>query len=101
MPTHTPVPINCVPWLQAGDYVGKNTCVCGVVTATYDDPGSSAFFINFSSDRIGYYAVSFNHTFTDIEGICVRICGTVDIYKDRPQTVIASPEQVQEIPACP
>ncbi len=102
-PTSTPSPSgpDCTWWLEAQDHVSTYQCICGVVTETYDDPNSSAFFINFSSDRTGYYAVSFNLSFHGLASKCVRICGVVQMYKDRPQTVISETDQLQELDTCP
>lgn len=92
---------DCAWWNAANTYIGTHHCICGVVTETYDDPSSTAFFINFSSDHSGYYAVSFNLSFHDLEGKCVRICGMVEIYRDRPQTIIREVEQLEQIGSCP
>ncbi len=92
---------DCAWWDEAHTYIGTHHCICGVVTETYDDPSSTAFFINFSSNYSGYYAVSFNLTFHDLEGKCVRICGMVETYRDRPQTIIHEVEQLEEIGSCP
>lgn len=100
-PTQTPTMPDCSRWDQAEAHIGTHHCICGVVTGIYDDPGSTAFFINFSSEHSGYYAVSFNLTFHDLAGKCIRICGMVDTYRDRPQTVISQSEQLQEVDTCP
>jgi hypothetical protein len=100
-PTPSRTMPDCVSWLEAQDHVGAHQCICGVVTETYDDPNSTAFFINFGSDRTGYYAVSFNLTFAGLEGRCVRICGVVEMYRERPQTIIRAIGQVEELGTCP
>ncbi len=102
-PTPTPSPDKpgCIWWHQAQAYVGSHQCICGVVADTYDDPNSAAFFINFDFDRRGYYAVSFNLTFTSIEGHCVEICGLVELYRGRPQTIISELNQLEELDTCP
>jgi hypothetical protein len=106
-PTATPAPVEtealptCISWRDAGAYIGTSQCVCGVVTGTYDDPNSSAFFINFEPDRVGYYAISFEHTFTGLEGRCVIVCGIVEDFRGRPQTIINSLDQIEEYPSCP
>jgi hypothetical protein len=100
-PTEAPSPLACVSWRDANAYLGTHRCICGVVTGTYDDPSSSAFFINFDPDRTGYYAISFDHSFAGLEGRCVMVCGVVEDYRGRPQTVIYSVDQIQELATCP
>lgn len=99
--TFTPILPACVSWLEAHSYIGSYQCICGIVSGTYNDPNSSAFFINFGYDRTGYYAVSFNLTLQGLDGRCIRICGTVETYNGRPQTIVNSPDQVHEEPVCP
>lgn len=102
-PTHTPLPTlpGCIWWHDVGGQIGAYQCVCGVVAETYDDPNSPAFFINFDANRIGYYAVSFNLAFHGLEGKCVRICGVLETYRGRPQTVISEVDQLRELDTCP
>jgi hypothetical protein len=100
-PTSTPTPEPCLAWSEAGGYAGTVRCVCGIVDNTYDDPGSTAFFINFGAERTGYYAVSFTLTFEGLEGRCIRVCGAIEMYRGRPQTVIDNVDQIGEYPSCP
>ena len=65
----------------------------------YQDPGSSAFFINFSPDQTAFYAVSFDYYWPNLEGSCVQICGTIETYRGRPQIVIRDAES--QMLGCP
>jgi hypothetical protein len=97
--TPNPIPPACLSWRDASDQIGTYTCLCGKVTQTYQDPGSSAFFIDFSRDRSAFYAVSFDYYWQDLEDTCVQICGIVETYDGRPQIIIREPEhQLLECP---
>jgi hypothetical protein len=84
----------CTSWRDAGQYVGTYQCLCGTVTDTYQDPNSSAFFINFTRDRSAFYAISFEHRWANLEGHCVQICGQIETYQGRPQIVIGDLDQL-------
>lgn len=92
----------CVSWEDAREFIGISPGVCGVVTMTFDDPGSAARFINFTSDRSAYYAVTFKGCdWGPLEGRCVRIDGPVELYKGKPQTVIEKCNQLEVYWPCP
>lgn len=79
----------CLAWDEAASHIGEQGCVEGFVTATNDT--GRAFFINFDSSFSAFYAISFDHKFPGIEGSCVRVTGTIESYKGRPQIVIRDP----------
>jgi hypothetical protein len=81
-------PPECTSWRDGGQYVGTYQCLCGTVTDTYQDPNSAAFFINFTSDRSAFYAISFEHRWTNLEDHCIQVCGQIETYQGRPQIVI-------------
>jgi hypothetical protein len=98
-PTATSVPTKqvCVSWQDADKYIGTYRCVCGAVTHAYVDPQSNAFFLDFTDDHTAYYAVSFTCSWTDLVGRCVMICGLIQSYEGRPETVIEN----CDLPGCP
>lgn len=84
----------CVSWAEARNYIGQSTCVWGFVASTYKS--KQAYFINFSkTDYTVFYGVSFEHSWTGLEGTCVILNGLIEIYEGRPQIIIEKPNQLQ------
>lgn len=95
--------------IQAKDFIGKNTCVCGqVVSAKYNENGKANItYINldkkypdqvftvviFGKDRsnFSYKPEEFLHKKT----ICVK--GKIDTYKNSPQIIVAKEAQIEII----
>jgi hypothetical protein len=99
LPSKAQTPPACISWRDAGTHLGTHQCFCGTVVDTYQDSGSTAFFINFSLDRSAFYVVSFDWYREDMAGECIQVCGTVESYEGRPQIVIRSPDsQVFDCP---
>jgi hypothetical protein len=79
----------CISWTEANFHIGEKRCVEGIVQSIYDS--ENAFFINYSDNLSDFYAVSFNDKWNDtIINHCVRVFGTIEEYKGRPQIIISS-----------
>lgn len=94
-PAYQTAPARCVSWRDAAKYTGLDTCITGIVYSTYNDPQSSAFFIDFDNSRSSFYGVSFKWIWNGLKGRCVELLGTVSTYNGRPQIIIDREEQLQ------
>lgn len=85
----------CVGWSEAGDHLGEDTCVYGVVSSTHN--ADEAFFINFSdADPTSFYGVSFDYYWGDLTGLCLTLYGRIETYEGRPQIIIEEPDQLAD-----
>ncbi len=90
-----PVASKCIAWNVASSHVGDVTCVRGIVTSTYKDSKSNAFFINFDNSRDSFYSVSFRYSWGNLTGQCVEISGKIAPYNGRTQIVLQSKDQLE------
>lgn len=84
---------SCISWKEAFAHIGEQTCVTGIVTSTYNS--GRAFFINFTSNRTAFYAVSFDYIWDDLQGSCVIVEGEIVRYENRPEIIIRDPNQLK------
>jgi hypothetical protein len=89
-----PVADKCIAWDVASSHIGETTCVRGIVTNTYKDAKSNAFFIDFDDARTSFYAISFRYVWGNVIGRCVEISGKIAPYNGRPQIVVESKDQL-------
>ncbi len=89
------VATQCIAWNAAPSHVGETTCVRGIVTNTYKDAKSNAFFIDFDDSRTSFYAISFKYSWGNVIGRCVEISGDIAPYRGRPQIVVESRDQLR------
>jgi len=83
----------CILWVEANDHMNAVNCVIGDVVSTYD--AENAFFVNFSPDKLSFYAVSFDHRWDDLDGRCIKLHGFIEEHEGRPQLIIRRQSQVE------
>jgi endonuclease/exonuclease/phosphatase family metal-dependent hydrolase len=97
-----------VPWQEARPLVGQVAFVSGDVINV--NTAGSVTFINFDEQRPARFtAVIFRDNLTNFpkppkemyEGKIVRVRGTVSMFKDQPQIVVTSPEQIEVLDKLP
>ena len=105
---HTPVPLpawplgaqktptlvadSCIPWQQAGQYVGKYKCICGTVHHIQNKDTTG--FIHFDAGSEAFYAFKYAwNWYKTLEGKRIRICGMVETNYGRPRIEIDDPEK--------
>ena len=96
-------PAGVVPWQEADQYVGQVITVEGDIVDTHDT--GSVTFLNFSRDLDDFTLVVFqedNESFpiapeTMFNGQRVRATGEVELYRNRPEIIIRSPDQIEII----
>jgi len=89
-----------VPWEKAGDYLGKQITVEGVIVDTKNS--NKSCFLNFSKTRDSFYVVVFEPALTGYDvapaekfrGKKIRVSGTVTQYKERPQIQVKQTTQI-------
>jgi endonuclease/exonuclease/phosphatase family metal-dependent hydrolase len=97
-----------VMWEEAGQIVGKTALVYGKVIGV--PTVGNITFINFDEQRpVRFAGVIFEDNLANFpkppaemyNGQIVRIRGTVSVYRDQPQIVVTSPEQVEILDELP
>ena len=90
LPTGEP----CIGWKEAGNHIGEYECIEGIVESIYNS--GDAFFINFTSDKASFYAISFDWAWDkSIIDRCIVVWGTISIYNGRPQVIIENEDDLE------
>ncbi len=84
----------CITYRDADAYVGQYTCVRGVVFRTFNDPNSTASFIDFDTSSTTFQGFSFRLSFDGLQGQCIIITGRIARYRSRTQIVINDRDQI-------
>jgi len=83
----------CVSWKSAPNYLGQSQCVEGPVIRV--DKSAEAYLVIMSNEPSSFCGVSFDLDLSDLAGKkCVRIVGTIELYKGRPAIIITSRDQI-------
>lgn len=102
VPLSTPSPPAALSWEQAGDYLGQNVTVEGLVVRTYDS--GKVTFLNFTENWRGTFSiVIFASDYgkfpqppaTLFQGQTIRVRGKVKEYQGAPEMVVESPNDIE------
>ncbi|MCO6452962.1 MAG: hypothetical protein J5I90_19415 [Caldilineales bacterium] len=94
-------PVGVIPWQQAEDYLGQTITVSGKIINANDI--GSITFLNFSNERGKFVAVVFADDYAAFpqppvqmyDGREVWITGEVETYRNAPQIIVRSPDQIE------
>ena len=97
-----PAQAETIPPAEARDHIGSVMTVEGVVSQVSISK-SNTTFINFGGRYPNqvFYAVIFRDNATrfagvsSLEGKTVAVTGAIDLYKGRPQIIVADPDQIE------
>lgn len=100
-----PAPDGAIAWQDAPQYVGQTITVEGDIVATFDS--GSVIFLNFSDNRSDFTLVVFQEDADSFpvapdvayRGQRVRATGEVELYRNRPEIVLRSPDQIEIVGA--
>jgi hypothetical protein len=89
----------CIYWVDAGQHVGKEVCICGTVHHIQNKDGTG--YIHFDAGTEAFYGFRSGWEWYEgvLAGRCVLICGTVKAPNGRPQIRIDDPDE--QLLLCP
>ena len=98
-----PRPDDVVSWQDAGKHIGRKVTVEGSIVGGNDI--GAILFLNFSRNRGDFYCVIFKsdkNKFPDephrhYRGKKVRVTGTINKHKGKPQMILRDPKQIQVV----
>lgn len=97
------LPGDAISWQDAPQYVGQVVTVEGDIVDTYDS--GAVVFLNFSSNRDDFTLVIFAEDADSFpvapqdafRGKRVRATGEVELYRNRPEIILNSPDQIEVV----